>query len=328
MGLPTVLVVSLGGTITMTAASGGTLVPTLQAEDLVASVPALREVAQLRTHSLSGLPGASLTIAGLLELAALLRRAFADGIDGAVVIQGTDTIEDTAFVLDVLIGQERPVVVTGAMRGPQTPGADGPANLLAAVRVAAHPGVCGAGVLVVMNDEVHAARHVQKSHTALPSAFTSPGSGPIGLVCEGAVQLWMQPRRPRAFLDLTRMRPAHVAQVPLGLGEDGRVLARLLESGYEGAVIEGMGAGHVPQAAVATIARLIEQMPVVLGTRVRGGPVFTGTYGFPGSETDLIARGAIPCGQLTASKSRLLLSLLLGSGLDRAAIRTAFLSPG
>jgi L-asparaginase len=138
----------------------------------------------------------------------------------------------------------------------------------------------------------------------------------------------MQPRRPRAFLDLTRMRPAHVAQVPLGLGEDGRVLARLLESGYEGAVIEGMGAGHVPQAAVATIARLIEQMPVVLGTRVRGGPVFTGTYGFPGSETDLIARGAVPCGQLTASKSRLLLSLLLGSGVHRDAIRTAFLSPG
>ncbi|MDB5966473.1 MAG: asparaginase, partial [Polaromonas sp.] len=117
---------------------------------------------------------------------------------------------------------------------------------------------------------------------------------------------------------------SRVAMVSLGLGEDGRLLDALASLGYAGAVIEGMGAGHVPAAAAEAVAQLVSAMPVVLCTRVRAGRVFTSTYGFPGSEMDLISRGVIPCGHLSAGKARLLLTLLLCAGADMDDIRRAF----
>ncbi len=326
MSLPSILVVSLGGTITMTAATGaaGGIVPTLTAADLLASSPKLATVARIEALTLFGLPGASLSLQQLSEVAALLREKFAAGFDGAVVVQGTDTIEDTAFVLDLLVGDARPVVVTGAMRGPQAAGADGPANLLAAVTVAADPRMGGVGAVVVLNDEIHAAQWVQKSHTALPSAFTSPDAGRIGVVAEGQVELRMVPRRLRPRIGANAGRSADVALVSLGLGEDGRLLPALAGLGYAGAVIEGLGAGHVPAAALPAIEAAVAAMPVVLCTRVRAGPVFTGTYGFAGSETDLLVRGVLVCRHLSSAKARLLLSLLLAGGADREQIRVAF----
>jgi L-asparaginase len=277
------------------------------------------------------LPGASLNLQQLREVAALLRTRLdgaANSPVGAVVVQGTDTIEDTAFVLDLLATQGgAPVVVTGAMRGPQASGADGPANLLAAVTVAADARLHGMGAMVVLNDEVHAARWAQKTHTALTSAFASPGTGAIGAVVEGRLQLFARPEGrvglPSATIVSNAAVPA-IAQVSLGLGEDGRLLPVLAELGYAGAVIEGMGAGHVPASCAEGAGALATQMPVVLCTRVRAGRVFSATYGFPGSETDLLARGLIAGGNLSPSKARLLLALLLSAGTDRSAIAQVF----
>ena len=324
MSLPRVLVVSLGGTITMTSSAAGGITPTLTAEHLISSVPQLAAVASLEAVTKFSLPGASLSVDKLAEVAALLREQFAQGVDGAVVVQGTDTIEDTAFVLDLLTDGSRPVVVTGAMRGPQAPGADGPANLLAAVTVAGDQRLIGHGVTVVLNDEIHAARWVQKCHTGLTSAFESPGTGRMGVVVEGRVELLMRPPTALPRVTAPLSQPNRVAQVSLGLGEEGWLLPALSGLGYRGAVVEGMGAGHVPAAAVPALAALMTQMPVVLCTRVRAGRVFRKTYGFPGSEMDLIARGLIPCGHLSAGKARLMLSLLLASGADDTAIRAAF----
>lgn len=330
--LPRVLVVSLGGTITMTAAPGaGGIRPTLTASDLLAAEPRLAQVAQLEAVTPMSLPGASLTLQHLREVAALLRARLDGGADapvGAVVVQGTDTIEETAFVLDLLATQaSAPIVVTGAMRGPQAPGADGPANLLAAVTVAADARLRGLGAVVVLNDEIHAARWVQKTHTALTSAFGSPGTGALGAVVEGRVQLFARPEGrvalPSAALQATAAVPA-IAQVSLGFGEDGRLLPALAGLGYAGAVIEGMGAGHVPSSCAEALGALAARMPVVLCTRVRAGRVFTGTYGFPGSEMDLLSRGLIAGGHLTPSKARLLLALLLSAGLDRTAVAQVF----
>ncbi|MDB5874118.1 MAG: L-asparaginase [Ramlibacter sp.] len=326
MSLPRILVVSLGGTITMTGGACGGIVPTLTAGHLVAGVPRLASVAELETITLFGLPGASLRLPNLVELARLLRDKLSNGIDGAVVVQGTDTIEDTAFVLDRLVGATGPVVVTGAMRGPQSEGADGPANLLAAVTVAADKRLRGMGVVVVLNDEIHAARWVQKCHTSLTSAFESPGTGRVGIVAEGLVELLMAPHREVPLIK-AGSGSCDVALVSLGLGEDGRMLSTLAALGYAGAVIEGMGAGHVPAAAVEPISALIRCMPVVLSTRVPAGRVFARTYGFAGSEMDLIARGAIPCGHLGASKARLLLTLLLSAGAGDDEVRAAFARP-
>ncbi len=323
MSLPRLIMLSLGGTITMVPQAGGGIAPKLGAAELVASVPDLAEVAEIEADSPARLPSPSLAPDHLVAVARRIEDAFAAGADGAVVIQGTDTIEESAFLLDVLVAGEKPVVITGAMRGADAPGADGPANLLAAARVAASPEARGLGTLAVLNYDIHAARFVQKSHTTLPSAFASPMAGAIGAVAEG---------RPMFFARVARMPclgaaagpPPPVALIRWAMGDDGRMLGALPDLGYAGAVIEGMGAGHVPANAAEAVGALAAQMPVVLASRSVAGPVFTQTYGYPGGEIDLIRRGAIPAGILTGLKARLLLGLALRGGGGREAAEAAF----
>ncbi len=323
MPLPRVFVLSLGGTITMIPDASGGIAPKLGAADLVASVPALAEVAEIEAHSPFRLPSPSLTPANLVEVARLIESALASGFDGAVVIQGTDTLEESAFILDLLVDSDKPVVVTGAMRGADAPGADGPANLLAAVIVAASPEAHGLGTLAVLNYDIHTARFVQKSHTALPSAFSSPLVGPLGVVAE---------RRPRFYARVARTpclvalegSPAPVALIKWAMGDDGRLLRGLPELGFAGAVVEGMGAGHVPAEVAPMLGELAARMPVVLATRVMSGPVFTRTYGYPGSEIDLLARHLIPAGYLSGLKARLLLGFSLRSGKSAKSASEAF----
>lgn len=323
MTKPRLLVLSLGGTITMVPSNSGGIEPKLGAAELVASVPALAEVADIQERSPFRLPSPSLTPANLVDVAQMIEAGFASGFDGAVVIQGTDTIEEAAFILDLLVGGEKPVVVTGAMRGADAPGADGPANLLAAARVAAAPEARGLGTLAVLNYDIHAARFVQKSHTTLPSAFSSPLVGPLGAVAEG---------RPRFFVRVSRAPslpasdgpPAPVALVKWAMGEDGRMLSALPGLGYAGVVVEGMGAGHVPAAAAPILGDLAAKVPVVLASRAMTGPVFSRTYGYPGSEIDLIARNVMPAGYLSGLKARLLLGLVLRATVDRSAVDAAF----
>ena len=325
---PHILVVSLGGTITMTRSAGGGIAPTLTAADLLRGVAGIEAIATIETASPMSKPSASLTIDDVLALAAMIDERLDQDIDGVVLIQGTDTIEETAFVLDLVVRSHKPVVVTGAMRGPEAPGADGPANILAATIVAAARDAAGLGTLVVLNDEIHAARFVQKSHTALPSAFTSPRAGPLGLVAESRPRLHLRVLRwpsPIAY-DTAADIDAPVALVRISLGEDGRMLRQAREIGYRGLVIEGMGAGHVPATLVPLISDLAATMPVVLASRVHAGPAFTSTYAFSGSETDLLGRGAIPAGNLPGLKARLLLSLLLRNGLETASVASAFAS--
>lgn len=307
MAKPRILILSLGGTITMVPSAAGGIAPKLGAEELVASVPALAEVAEIEAHSLFRLPSPSLRVENLVAVAARIRDGFAAGCDGAVVVQGTDTIEESTFILDLLVPGDRPVVVTGAMRGADAPGADGPANLLSAVRVAASETVHGLGAVAVLNDEIHAARFVQKSHTALPSAFTSPLAGAIGVVAEGRPRIHARPPRCPVLPAYNTPRP--VAVIRWAMGDDGRLLQALPGLGFEGAVIEGMGAGHVPADAAPRVGELAQHMPVVLASRCHSGPVFAETYGYPGGEIDLIGRGVVPSGLLTGLKARLLLSL-------------------
>ena len=164
MTTPRLLVLSLGGTITMVPSDSGGIEPKLGATELVASVPALADVAEVEAHSPFRLPSPSLTPSNLLEVAHMIEEGFASGFDGAVVIQGTDTIEESAFILDLLVAGEKPVVVTSAMRGADAPGADGPANLLAAARVAAAPEARGLSTLAVLNYDIHTARFVHVRH--------------------------------------------------------------------------------------------------------------------------------------------------------------------
>ncbi|MEV5574496.1 asparaginase [Spirillospora sp. NPDC052269] len=325
MGARTIAIFSLGGTIAMTTdpATGG-VVPALSAQELLDAVPALRDLdVNLKVHDFRRLPGASLSFDDLRALAAAITDAFRDGCDGAVVTQGTDTIEESAYLLDLLHTRDQPIVVTGAMRNPTQPGADGPANIHAAVITAAAPELNGAGAVVVLGDEIHAARIVRKSHTTSPAAFTSPTSGPLGHVYEGRVHLH-GPLPVRALLSgpLTQPTP-RVGLYTATLGDDGALLGRMAES-CDGLVMAAFGVGHVPQSFVGILERTAARIPVVLASRIGNGPVLQATYSFPGSEKDLLGRGLIRGGHLDALKGRALLYVLLAQGRKTPEIAAAF----
>lgn len=305
----------------MTARDGETVVPQLDSASLLAAVPELDRFAEIESVSFRNLPGAHLTVDDLLELSAEIVDRFDHGVDGVVITQGTDTVEETSFALDLLVDRDNPVVVTGAMRNPSQLGADGPANLLAAVVVAASQVAHGLGTLVVLNDEIHSARYVQKRHVSSPAAFGSPLTGAIGWVSEGQATIAMRPFGiPKIALKPPRAVKSSVALLTAALGEDGRLIPMVLEQGYSGLVFEGLGNGHVPPVVADHLGTVAKSIPVVLASRTRVGQLLRRTYGFEGSETDLLGRGIISSGWLDAPKARIACMLLLDSGATRSEI--------
>lgn len=320
-----IAILSLGGTIAMGAKTdSGGVTPSMTADDLIASVAGLSAVAALETVQICNLPSPQISFPQLSlvinEIAALAARGF----DGVVVTQGTDTIEETSWVLDLCCDTAMAVIMTGAMRNPTQPGADGPANLLAAVKVAACDSSRSAGTLVVFNDQIHAARFVQKTHTSNVSAFTSPGCGPLGWVSEGVPVL---PMRLSPLPQLGNVLDGTVPRVAIikpGLGEDGHLIEAALNSGVDGLVLEASGGGHTTPEIANAIEKAANQIPVLLSSRTKAGTVLTRTYGFEGSEMDLVSRGLIPSGYLEACKARLLLMLAVMKGKDRGEIKKLF----
>jgi len=325
---PSVAVFGLGGTIAMTRAPDGGVVPALSASELLAAVPGLNDAGTgIRAVDFRQKPGASLSFGDLFALVAAINDALAGGCAGAVVTQGTDTIEEVAYALDLMLSTDAPVVVTGAMRNPTVAGADGPANILAAVRVAASPQARGLGCLVTMNDQIHAARWVQKTHTGSTAAFASPGHGPLGEVVEGHVRIPVGLRHRSPALHPDPAREVRVGVATVVLGDDGSLI-ETIGAHIDGLVVAAFGVGHAPAGVVPILAGLAERIPVVLASRIGAGPVHDSTYGFPGSERDLLARGLISAGYLDPLKARILLHLLVASGADRARIRDTFASAG
>ena len=325
---PWVAVFGLGGTIAMTRAPDGGVSPALSAADLLLAVPGLSGIeAELRTVDFRRKPGASVSFTDLFELAGAINGALRDGCAGVVITQGTDTIEEVAYALDLMLPGDAPVVVTGAMRNPTMAGADGPANILAAARVAAGRHARGLGCLVVFNDQIHAARWVQKTHTASTAAFASPGHGPIGEVFEGRVRIPDSIRHRSPVIRPDPAKDVRTGVATVVLGDDGRLIEAMAEH-VDGLVIAAMGVGHVPAGAVPVVDRLARRIPVVLASRTGAGPVHDRTYSFPGSERDLLARGLISAGCLPPLKSRILLHLLIASGADTARIRETFAVTG
>lgn len=330
MSTPRVAVASLGGTITMTTddRDDATVVPTLNAEDLVASVPELAAAATLTAHTLSTIPGASLTAADLLRALTWARAQIDDGVDGVVLAQGTDTIEETAYLLDLYWDRSAPLVVTGAMRNPSIAGSDGPANLLAAVRTATSPRARELGTLVVMNDQIHAAARVRKMRASGTDAFASPDFGPLGFLEEGAVVIGNRPRRWPSIAARPERPVPRVALLETYLGDDGAALDLIAEAAYDGIVLAGFGVGHASPKIADALERTVTRCPVVLSSRTGSGTTYRATYGFTGSESDLLARGAIASGWLDPRKARILLSSLISAGFDREAIRAEFARRG
>lgn len=321
MPRPRIAYFAMGGTIASVRADLPGAEPTLSADDIAATVPGLLDVVDLRAYSYRLIPSPQITVADLGELVDRMRAAVGEGAVGFVVTQGTDTIEETSFVLDLLWNGPEPIVVTGAMRNPSLPGADGPANLLSAALLAADPDARDCGVLVCLNDEIHAARYVHKSHTSSLATFVSPGLGPIGWVSEGRPVIALRPTRRAHITAAPGLSVPSVGIVKLGLSDDCRLLGGAADLGYDGVVVEAAGGGHVPVAALPHLDRLVQQgVPVVLTSRTGSGEVLSETYRFPGSEIDLLERGLLRAGSLDALKARLLLTLCLAAGYDRSQL--------
>jgi L-asparaginase len=325
---PRIAVYSLGGTIAMVPGPDGSVTPALTGPELIAAVPGLEDLAvDLQVHDFRRLPGASLSFKDLLELARTIEAAVEEGMSGIVISQGTDTIEETSFFLDLLFAGDAPVVVTGAMRNPSMAGADGPANLLAAIQCAASDRARGLGCLVVFANEIHAARWVRKGHTGSVAAFASPGHGPLGHVYEGRTHLAVSVRRAPAVAPSSIHSDVRVGLHTSLFGEDAELLKQIGDH-VDGLVVAAFGVGHVPAATVPVLTDLATRMPVILASRTSAGPVHEATYGFPGSETDLLGRGLISAGSLDPLKARLLLHVLLAAGNTRDGIVDQFAEYG
>ncbi|MCP9210254.1 asparaginase [Streptomyces sp. NEAU-Y11] len=322
---------TLGGTIAMAGHGGAGVVARLTGADLTAAVPGLADLGvPLEVRDTHAVPSAHLTFPQLLAVVGAASSAVAAGAEGVVVTQGTDTLEETAYLADLVWAHEAPLVFTGAMRNPTLAGADGPANLLAAARVAAAPEARGLGTLVVFNDEIHAARWVRKTHSTSTATFASPNAGPLGHVIEGRVRVLTTPPRhaPRPVPAAAQEGDTpRVALYTVSLDDDGVLLDGLADT-HQGLVVAGFGVGHVPGTLAPVLGALAERVPVVLTSRSGSGSVLRHTYGAVGSETDLRRRGLIDGGLLDPYKARVLLRLLLAGGADREAVTAAFARHG
>jgi L-asparaginase len=322
--LPHVAVIGLGGTIASASGPERGAEVRVTTADLVDALPELAALATCEVVQLRMVPSGGLTLEDLLAVRTAAIDALDRGCRGVVVTQGTDTMEEASYLLDLVCDRPEPIVVTGAMRHGGLHGSDGPANLLAAVRVAVEPSCRDLGVVVVFDDEIHAARHVRKAHTTALSAFTSGDAGPLGSVVEDTVRLRMRPVG-RVHVELPDApNDAVVALVTVTFDDDGRLIAAVPGLGYDGLVIAGLGGGHVPAAAVPAVEDALARIPVVIASRTRSGETLRSTYAYAGSEIDLLARGVVPAGGLDPLHAVVLLRLLLVAGVDRRDLATCF----
>ena len=320
-----VAVVFTGGTISMRRdPDAGGPVPTLDGAAILSRTPGLDEIADVEAIDWGLVPASHLTFAQLLEIASTVREALARSeIDGAVVVQGTDNIEETAFALDLLLDTPKPVVFTGAMRNADEDGYDGPANLRDAVRCAAAPELREQGVLVVMAGLVLPADDATKTHTDSYAAFQALNLGPLGRVDGGLVGVRARRRR-RVLPRIPEAAAEPVVLLTAVLGMDAELVRLSRASGARGLVVAATGAGNTqPSLLEACREQIAEGVPVVLTTRCPSGRARP-LYGFPGGGVSWERAGAIFAGYLGGPKARLALALGLGAGLDDAGLRALF----
>lgn len=312
MDLPKLAIAALGGTVSMQARNAGEgVIPTVSGETLLASVPELATLARVTVETLGLLPSASLDFDFLLSVLSWANFQIKQGAVGVVITQGTDTLEETATFFDHLWDHEEPLVLTGAMRSAAQPGADGPANLLDACRVALAEDSRLRGVQVVMNGQIHPACRVRKTDSLAVQAFSSPVFGPAGMLVENAVR-YVRPPAQRTVLPLPQQTTQKVAMLEASLSADTLLLENILELGYDGLVIGGFGAGHVSESWAEVIKHIAKKIPVIIATRTGSGSTAQSSYGFVGGEMDLIRKGASMAGFLCPRKARVLLWLLIG----------------
>jgi L-asparaginase len=311
-----IVLVFTGGTISMRYnAEAGGAIPALAGKDILELVPELSAIADLEIDEFGGFPGPHMTTERMWELRERIQKHVErPDVEAVVVTHGTDSLEESVYLVARSLASEKPIVFTGAMRTSSALGWDGPANLGSAVRVAASDEARGFGVLVVMGDRVYAGLDVTKVHTHMLDAFESPGLGPLGVVDDGRVIFRRAIPSPCDVVDAPRLG-GPVDIVYAYAGADARLLDASRAVG-QGIVVAGMGRGNVPPAMVPGIERwLNDGKPVVITSRALRGRVGP-TYGYPGGGRRLHELGAILAGSRRPQQARIDLMLALGAGID------------
>lgn len=270
---------------------------------------------ELIVEDIFNVPSPHVTPAHMLQLKERIQLAKLAGVDGVVITHGTDTLEETAYFLDVTIGNLLPIVVTGAMRSSNEVGSDGLYNFESAIRVAATPEAVGKGVLVVMNDEIHSARYVTKTHTTNVATFRTPTLGPVGIVTKSRI-LFMQQLLPALHVDVDQVEGL-IPIVKAYAGMHSELFEALAESAIDGLVIEALGAGNLPPDTLPPIQKMLDRgIPILLVSRCFNG-VAEPVYSYPGGGVQLQEMGIIFCNGINSQKARLKLLIAQNRQMTR-----------
>lgn len=313
-----ILVLHTGGTISMQADDAGNVNPSQ--DNPMNHVGLDLTNIQLEVVDFLNLPSPHVTPYHMLAIYHKIRDT-AGQYDGVVITHGTDTLEETAYFLDTMAVPEIPIVLTGAMRSSNELGSDGVYNYLSAIRVASHDKAADKGVLVVMNDEIHAAKYVTKTHTTNVATFNTPTHGPLGIIMKHDI-LFFKTAEPRVRFDLASLSgtiPIIKAYAGMGIGDG--IISLLDPDKIDGVVIEALGAGNLPPEAANEIERLMGKgVPVVLVSRCFNG-IAEPVYAYDGGGVKLQKAGVMFVKELNAPKARLKLLIALSSGLKDQALK-------
>lgn len=310
------LVIHTGGTISMSQDQSNKVV-TNDTNPISMHQDVINQYAQIDELNPFNVPSPHMTIQHVKQLKDIILEAVTNKYyDGFVITHGTDTLEETAFLLDLILGIEQPVVITGAMRSSNEIGSDGLYNYISAIRVASDEKARHKGVMVVFNDEIHTARNVTKTHTSNTNTFQSPNHGPLGVLTKDRVQFHHMPYRQQALENVNDK--LNVPLVKAYMGMPGDIFSFYSREGIDGMVIEALGQGNIPPSALEGIQQLVSlNIPIVLVSRSFNG-IVSPTYAYDGGGYQLAQQGFIFSNGLNGPKARLKLLVALSNNLDKA----------
>ncbi|HCU7514917.1 TPA: asparaginase [Staphylococcus aureus] len=316
------LVIHTGGTISMSQDQSNKVV-TNDINPISMHKDVINQYAQIDELNPFNVPSPHMTIQHVKQLKDIILEAVTNKYyDGFVITHGTDTLEETAFLLDLILGIEQPVVITGAMRSSNEIGSDGLYNYISSIRVASDEKARHKGVMVVFNDEIHTARNVTKTHTSNTNTFQSPNHGPLGVLTKDRVQFHHMPYRQQALENVNEK--LNVPLVKAYMGMPGDIFSFYSREGIDGMVIEALGQGNIPPSALEGIQQLVSlNIPIVLVSRSFNG-IVSPTYAYDGGGYQLAQQGFIFSNGLNGPKAKLKLLVALSNNLDKAEIKSYF----
>ena len=319
-----IIIIFTGGTISMKEdEESNAAVPAMSGKDILKLTPGLDNTAEIHFLDFGTIPSPHMTPEKMLELSRLIStKTEIEDYDGVVITHGTDSLEETAYLVDLTYNGSNPVIFTGSMKNSSEPGWDGPSNLSNAVLTAISEEARDRGVLVVLNEEVHCAAQVTKTNTHTLHTFKSMDFGPVGFIDNNKVHFYYNYTK-KQYIDLENI-DSSVDIIKCGCGMDSRLIRFCVDSGAHGIVIEGMGRGNIPPKMVQGVEyALSKNIPVVLVSRCLMGRVMD-DYGYEGAGRELTEKGVILGDNLPGQKARIKLMAALGYTADIVKIKEIF----